>query len=82
MKQHVLLSLFAGYGGSRLSAQFAGLKIKKEYASEVNKSAIAVMKHNHPDIILVGDVRNDSMCKLFRHTIFHIKSFNSKIIFS
>jgi DNA (cytosine-5)-methyltransferase 3A len=58
MKQHVLLSLFAGYGGSRLSAQFAGLKIKKEYASEVNKSAIAVMKHNHPDIILVGDVRN------------------------
>jgi len=58
MKQEVLLSLFAGYGGSRLSAQFAGLKIKKEYASEVNKSAIAVMQHNHPDIIQVGDVRN------------------------
>jgi site-specific DNA-cytosine methylase len=58
MKQEVLLSLFAGYGGSRLSAQFAGLKIKKEYASEVNKSAIAVMQHNYPDIIQVGDVRN------------------------
>ena len=58
MKQEVLLSLFAGYGGSRLSAEYAGLKVKKEYASEVNKSAIAVMEHNHPDIIQVGDVRN------------------------
>lgn len=59
MKQgEVLLSLFAGYGGSRLSAEYAGLKVKKEYASEVNKSAIAVMRHNHPDIIQVGDVRN------------------------
>jgi DNA (cytosine-5)-methyltransferase 3A len=57
-KQHVLLSLFAGYGGSRLSAEYAGIKVKKEYASEVNKSAIAVMQHNHPDIIQVGDVRN------------------------
>lgn len=58
MKQHVLLNLFAGYGGATLSAQFAGLKIKKVYASEVNKSAIAVMQHNHPDTIQVGDVRN------------------------
>jgi DNA (cytosine-5)-methyltransferase 3A len=57
-KEHVLLSLFAGYGGARLSAEYAGIKVKKEYASEVNESAIAVMQHNHPDIIQVGDVRN------------------------
>jgi site-specific DNA-cytosine methylase len=57
-KQEVILSLFGGLGGSRLSAENAGLKVSKEYVSEVNQSAIKVYQHNFPDIILVGDVRN------------------------
>lgn len=56
--QEVILSLFGGLGGSRLSAEQAGLKVAKEYVSEVNKAAIKVYKANYPDAIMVGDVRN------------------------
>lgn len=55
--QEVILSLFGGLGGSRLSAEQAGLKVAKEYVSEVNKAAIKVYKTNFPDAIMVGDVR-------------------------
>lgn len=56
--QEVILSLFGGLGGSRLSAEQSGLKVAKEYVSEVNKAAIKVYKANFPDAIMVGDVRN------------------------
>jgi DNA (cytosine-5)-methyltransferase 3A len=57
-KSHVFLSLFAGYGGSRLSAEYAGLNVVKHYSSEVEKSSIKVLNANFPDTIQVGDVRN------------------------
>lgn len=57
-KEHVILSLFAGYGGSRLSAEYAGLNVVKHYSSEVEESSMKVLNANFPDTIQVGDVRN------------------------
>jgi DNA (cytosine-5)-methyltransferase 3A len=57
-KEHVILSLFAGYGGSRLSAEYAGLNVVKHYSSEIEESSIKVLNANFPDTIQVGDVRN------------------------
>lgn len=56
-KSIVLLDLFAGFGGAELSAKEAGRKIKKSYISEVNPSALKVLKHHYPNAIFVGDVR-------------------------
>lgn len=53
----VLLDLFAGFGGAELSAKFAGIKVKKSYISEVDKSALKLLKHHYPDAIFVGDIR-------------------------
>jgi site-specific DNA-cytosine methylase len=57
-KEIVLLDLFAGYGGAELSAKSAGLKVVKSYISEINPSAIKVLKRHYPNAIFVGDVRN------------------------
>jgi site-specific DNA-cytosine methylase len=57
-KSIVLLDLFAGYGGAELSAKFAGIKVKKSYISEINPSAIKVLKKHYPNSEFVGDVRN------------------------
>lgn len=54
----VILDLFAGYGGAELSAKYAGVKVKKSYISEINPSAIKVLKNHYPDAKFVGDVRN------------------------
>lgn len=54
----VILDLFAGYGGAELSAKFAGIKVQKSYISEINKSALKVLKKHFPNAIFVGDVRN------------------------
>lgn len=53
----VLLDLFAGYGGAELSAKYAGIKVKKTYISEVESSALKVLKHHYPNGVFVGDVR-------------------------
>jgi DNA (cytosine-5)-methyltransferase 3A len=57
-KQIILLDLFAGFGGAELSAKFANIKVQKSYISEVNPSALKVLKKHFPKAIFVGDVRN------------------------
>jgi site-specific DNA-cytosine methylase len=54
----VILDLFAGYGGAELSAKFAKIKVQKSYISEINKSALKVLRKHYPKAIFVGDVRN------------------------
>ena len=56
-KEISMLNVFAGLGGGRLSAINAGLKVKTDYFSEVDKYAIKVYQKRFPDAILVGDVR-------------------------
>lgn len=56
-KEISMLNLFAGLGGGRLSAIEAGLNVKSDYFSEVDKHAIAVYQKRFPDAISVGDVR-------------------------
>lgn len=54
----VLFDAFAGFGGAELSAEYAGVKVKKRYISEINKDAIKVLKKHYPDAIFVGDIRD------------------------
>jgi DNA (cytosine-5)-methyltransferase 3A len=54
----VLFDAFAGFGGAELSADYAGVKVKKRYISEINKDAIKVLKKHYPDAIFVGDIRD------------------------
>jgi hypothetical protein len=56
-KEISMLNVFAGLGGGRLSAINAGLKVKTDYFSEVDKHAIALYQKRFPDAIAVGDVR-------------------------
>ena len=56
-KEISMLNVFAGLGGGRLSAINAGLKVKTDYFSEVDKYAIKVYEKRFPDAIAVGDVR-------------------------
>jgi site-specific DNA-cytosine methylase len=56
-KSIVILDLFAGYGGAELSANYAGIKVKKSYISEIEPSALKVLKKRFPNAIFVGDVR-------------------------
>lgn len=57
-KSIVILDLFAGYGGAELSAKHAGIKVKKSYISEINESALKVLRKHYPNAVFVGDVRN------------------------
>lgn len=54
----VLFDAFAGFGGAELSAEYANVKVKKRYISEIDKDAIKVLKKHYPDAIFVGDIRN------------------------
>lgn len=56
-KSIVILDLFAGYGGAELSAKMAGIKVKKSYISEIEPSALKVLRKRFPNAIFVGDVR-------------------------
>lgn len=58
MKINNVLSLFDGIGCGVQALKDAGIKFDKCYASEVEKYAIKISTHNHPEIIHVGDVRN------------------------
>lgn len=51
-----VLSLFDGMSCGRIALERAGIKVKAYYASEIDKPAIKVSKHNWPDIIHIGDV--------------------------
>ncbi len=51
-----VLSLFDGISCGRIALARAGISVKEYYASEIDKHAEAVSKHNYPDIIRLGDV--------------------------
>lgn len=51
-----VLSLFDGMSCGRIALDRAGIKVKAYYASEIDKPAMKVAKHNWPDIIHIGDV--------------------------
>lgn len=50
--------MFDGISCGRIALERAGIKIKKYYASEIDKFAIQISKNNYPDIIQLGDVTN------------------------
>lgn len=51
-----VLSLFDGLGGARIALDRLNIPIKNYYASEIDKHAIKVAKHNWNDIQHIGDV--------------------------
>ena len=51
-----VLSLFDGISCGMVALERAGIKVDKYFASEIDKRAIEVSKHNYPDIQHVGDV--------------------------
>lgn len=51
-----VLSLFDGMSCGRIALECAGIPVTNYFASEIDKSAIAISKHNYPDIIHIGDV--------------------------
>lgn len=56
-----VLSLFDGVSCAKLALEKAGIKIKKYYSSEIDKTALAIQKHHYgsdPNFIQLGDVKN------------------------
>lgn len=51
-----VLSLFDGISCGRVALENAGIKIKKYYASEIDKYAEAVSKYQYSDTVRLGDV--------------------------
>lgn len=51
-----VLSLFDGISCGKVALDNLGVKYNKYFASEIDKYAMRVAKHNHPDIIHVGNV--------------------------
>lgn len=51
-----ILSLFDGVSIAQQALKESGIKIDAYYASEIDRYAISVAKHNHPEMIHVGSV--------------------------
>lgn len=51
-----VLSLFDGMSCGQISLSQLGVKVAKYFASEIDKNAIKVAKHNYPNTIHIGDV--------------------------
>lgn len=51
-----VLSLFDGMSCGRIALERVGIKVDNYFASEIDKNAIKVSKHNYPDITHIGDV--------------------------
>ena len=52
-----VLSLFDGISCGIEALNRAGIKIKKYYASEIDKYALKVVQERHPEIIQLGDIK-------------------------
>jgi len=52
-----VLSLFDGISGARQALKELNIDCEY-YASEIDRYAIKVANHNHPDIVQIGDVKN------------------------
>lgn len=55
-----VLSLFDGMSCGQIALNKAGVKYNNYYASEIDKSAIKIAKHNYPKTIQIGDVKEVS----------------------
>lgn len=51
-----VLSLFDGISCGQQALKELGAKVEKYYASEIDKHAIAITQHQHPNTIQLGDV--------------------------
>ena len=51
-----VLSLFDGMSCGQIALERAGIKVNNYFASEIDKYAIQVAKHNYPNIQHIGDV--------------------------
>lgn len=63
-----VLSLFDGISCGRVALERAGIRVDSYYASEIEKSSIAIAKSNYPDIIEIGDVTKVSYKNGVLHT--------------
>jgi DNA (cytosine-5)-methyltransferase 3A len=59
-----VLSLFDGCSGGQLALNRLGINVEKYYASEIDKFAISVTKHNFPNTIHIGSVVDVDIDKL------------------
>ena len=55
-KEITVLSLFDGMSCGQIALERAGFKIKKYYASEIDKTAIECTLQNYPNTVQLGDV--------------------------
>jgi site-specific DNA-cytosine methylase len=53
-----VLSVFDGISCAKIALDQLGIKVQNYYASEIDKHAINVSKHNHPNIIHLGDIKD------------------------
>lgn len=70
-----VLSLFDGLGGARIALDRLGFRVDNYFASEVDKHAIKVAKHNWCDIQHIGDVTKVSYLSGYLYTevgTFHV----------
>jgi DNA-cytosine methyltransferase len=54
----VVLSCFDGMSGGQIALERAGIKVRKYYASEIDKYAMTITQKNYPDTIQLGDIQN------------------------
>lgn len=52
------MSLFDGISCGMVALKRANIHVGKYYASEIDKYAMKISKHNYPDIIQLGDIRD------------------------
>ncbi|RLI51420.1 hypothetical protein DRO61_02605, partial [Candidatus Bathyarchaeota archaeon] len=55
---YVVISLFDGISCGQIAFQKAGISVKRYYASEISKTAIAITQKNFPNTIQLGDVND------------------------
>lgn len=56
MKKLNVLSLFDGMSCGQIALERAGIEVENYFASEIDKAAIQVTKHNYPSTAHVGDI--------------------------
>lgn len=54
----VVLSLFDGMSCAQIALERAGIKVRKYYASEIDKYVIQITQKHYPDTIQLGDINN------------------------
>jgi site-specific DNA-cytosine methylase len=54
----VVLSCFDGMSCGQIALERAGIRVRKYYASEIDKYAMTITQKNYPDTIQLGDIQN------------------------